>query len=320
LPYFRPYRDTDLHPLLDLWSRALPLDATTRDEFERRVILDVNREPDSLLLAFDSDDEETPPIGFILGLVLHRPIEQTGLLENRGFITAFGVDPERQRQGVGTTLLQKAEEFFRARNRKEIVIAPYTPNYFVPGVDKERYASGVSFLKKHGFEEFVEAIAMDAPIGTFEIDPKTLEIENRLRTEGIAIEIFSRDWMAEYLDFMRKDMPGPWLEDARRNLIDLTRGLFNADSILVARDKGRIIGYCQYEGQHFGPFGVVDGYQGRGIGSVLLARTLYQMRLRGNHSAFVLWTGERAAQGVYGRLGFTISRRFAVMRKGLVQE
>lgn len=317
MPYLRPYRDTDLQSLLELWARALPLDATTRDEFERRVVLDVNREPDSLLLAFDREGGDAAPIGFIHGVVLHRPIEQTGLLENRGFITVFGVDPARQRHGVGAALLQKAEEFFRARNRKEIVIAPYTPNYFVPGVDKERYASGVSFLKKHGFEEFVEAIAMDAPIGTFEIDPKTLATENKLRTEGVTIEIFSRDWMAEYLDFMRKDMPGPWLEDARRNLIDLTHGRFNADSILVARDHGKIIGYCQYEGQHFGPFGVVDGYQGRGIGSVLLARTLYQMRLRGNHCAFVLWTGERAAQGVYGRLGFTVSRRFAVMRKAL---
>lgn len=313
--YIRPYLDQDLQPLLELWSYALPLDAVTRDEFERRVILDVNREPDSLLLAFDKEDG--PPIGFILCLILRRPIEETGLLENRGFITVFGVRPDLRRQGIGTTLIRKAEEFFRARNRTEIVLAPYTPNYFVPGVDKERYVSGIDFLKKHGFVEFNEAIAMDAPIGTFEIDAKTLETERRLKHEGIVIETFSRDWMAEYLEFMKADMPGPWVEDARRNLIDLTRGFFCEDSILVARDQGRIIGYCQYEGQHFGPFGVVDGYQGRGIGSVLLARTLYQMRIRGNHVAYVLWTGERAAQGVYGRLGFTVSRRFAVMSKNL---
>lgn len=313
--HIRPYQDTDLPPLLDLWARALPYDAVTRDEFERRVLLDVNREPDSLLLAFDRDD--APPAGFILCLVLRRPIEETGLLEHRGFITAFGVAPDRRRQGIGAALLQRAEEFFRARNRTEIVLAPYTPNYFVPGVDKERYVSGVGFLKKHGFEESVEAIAMDAPIGTFEIDPETLATERKLRDDGIIIEVFSRDLMAEYLDFMRKEMPGPWLEDARRNLIDLTRGLFPEDAILVARDRGKIIGYCQCEGQHFGPFGVIDGYQGRGIGSVLLARTLYQMRIRGNHAAYVLWTGDRAARGVYGRLGFTVSRRFAVMRKSL---
>ncbi len=311
----RPYEDKDLAGVLTVWEQALPLDAVTRDEFERRVILDVNREPDSFQIAFEDPDEQ--PAGFILSLVLHRPIEQTGLLENRGFITAFAVSPRRQRRGIGAALLARAEEFFRARNRKEIVLAPYTPNYFVPGVDKERYACGVEFLRKRGFEEYVEAIAMDALIGQFELDQKTLETEARLRAEGVTIELFTRDCMAEYLEFMRKEMPGPWLEDARRNLIDLTRGLFPEDAILLARDHGKLIGYCQYEGAHFGPFGVIEGYQGRGVGTVLLARTLHQMRKRGHHAAYVLWTGDRAAKGVYGRLGFHISRRLAIVRKYL---
>ncbi len=311
----RPYQDKDLRGVLELWERALPLDGVTRDEFERRVLLDVNREPDSLLLAFES--ETGLPAGLILCLVLHRPIEQTGLLEKRGFITVFAVDPASRRRGIGNALLERAEAFFRERKREEIVLAPYTPNYFVPGVDKERYRDGLEFLTRRGFEEYVEAIAMDALIGRFEIDEKTRAEEERLRNEGITIDLFRREWMTEYLDFMRTHMPGPWLEDARRNLIDLTRGLFPEDAILLARDRGRIIGYCQFEGQHFGPFGVDDAYQGRGIGTVLLARTLYQMRKRGNHAAFVLWTGERAAQGVYGRLGFTISRRFAIVRKRL---
>ncbi len=184
-------------------------------------------------------------------------------------------------------------------------------------MDKERYAAGLEFLCKRGFEQYVEAIAMDALIGKFEIDEKTRATEERLRSEGVTIDLFTRDCMAEYVEFMRKEMPGPWLEDARRNLIDLTRGLFPEDAILVARDHGKMIGYCQFEGSHFGPFGVIEGYQGRGAGTVLLARTLYQMRKRGQHAAYVLWTGDRAAKGVYGRLGFQISRRFAILRKNL---
>ena len=112
----RPYQDRDLEGLLEVWEKALPLDAVTRDDFERRVILDVNREPDSLLLAFDKED--APPLGFVLCLVLRRPIEETGLLENRGFITAFGVDPNRRREGIGTALITRAEDFFRSRKRK----------------------------------------------------------------------------------------------------------------------------------------------------------------------------------------------------------
>ena len=96
-----------------------------------------------------------------------------------------------------------------------------------------------------------------------------------------------------------------------------------ADAIWLAVDerhasgKPRIIGFCQHEHEHFGPFGVSDEYQGKGIGTVLLARTMYQMRLRGCHSAWVLWTGDRALKGVYGRLGFKLTRRFAIMKKEL---
>ncbi|MBX3729885.1 MAG: GNAT family N-acetyltransferase [Candidatus Sumerlaeia bacterium] len=314
--HLRPYTDADCPHLLALWEQALPGEAILREEFERRVLLDANREPDSLMLAVEGDRL----VGFILCLVLRYPIENTGTLEHRGFITAFGVHPEHRGRGVGSALLAHAEAFCRARHRTEVALAPYTPNYFVPGVDKARYPEGLAFLVRRGFVEFSEAIAMDAPVGQFDLDAELLEREQRLRGEGIVIEPFRRERMVDYLDFMNRVMPGPWLEDARRNLRDFTRGLFPEDGILLACHEGRIIGYCQFEAEHFGPFGVEDGWQGKGIGTVLLARTLYRMRLKGHHSAYVLWTGERAAKGVYGRLGFTVSRRFAVLRKMLPKD
>lgn len=311
----RPYEDRDCAGLLDLWSQALPPDAVSREDFERRVLLDANRERESLMLAFEENSSQ--PVGFILSLVLRYPIENTGLLEHRGFITAFGVHPDKRRKGIGTALLQKAEDFCRARARTEIALAPYTPNYFVPGVDKERYSEGLQFLTRRGFGEFSEAIAMDAMIGTFEIDDDLKAKEQEIEAEGVRIVPFTRDRTVAFLDFMANEMPGPWLEDARRNLKDMTRGMFQEDSIILATHNDRIIGYCQHEGQHFGPFGIINDWQGKGIGTVLLARTLYEMRRKGNHAAYVLWTGERAAAGVYKRLGFTISRRFAVLRKQL---
>jgi GNAT superfamily N-acetyltransferase len=256
-------------------------------------------------------------VGFALRLVLRRPIENVGLRPEDGFITAFGVRPDFRHRGIGSALLEHSIEWFRSRQRKKILIAPYTPNYFVPGIDKEAYASGVSLFKKFGFEEYIEAIAMDAPISKFTIPEKVQEKEKKLLSEGIEIRPYRRDDLVDYLQFQGDQMPGPWLEDTRRNLIDLTRGLFDGDAIFLALDKGKIIGFCQFEGSHFGPFGVNDEYQGRGIGSVLLSKTLYQMRIKGYHCAWVLWTGMRAAEGVYGRLGFTITRKFAIMKKEL---
>ncbi|AXA37258.1 MAG: GNAT family N-acetyltransferase [Candidatus Hydrogenedentota bacterium] len=309
----RPFEGRDTRELLECWERALPLDGVTLDIFERKVLLDQNYERDSLLVA----EVDGHIVGFISCFVLVKPIEKVGHREDTGFITVFGVAPDYRRRGVGSALLAAAEEFFRKRGRRFVCIAPYTPNYFVPGVDKDRYAEGVAFLQRRGFVEYSEGIAADALISKFEIPTEVLEKERQLASEGIVIRHYEREDLVDYIQFQRDHMPGPWVEDARRNLIELTWGRFPADAIWLALDRGKIVGFCQNEREHFGPFGVADAYQGRGIGSVLLARTLYQMRLNGYHSAWVLWTGERALKGVYGRLGFTLTRRFAIMKKDL---
>ncbi|MCX7019264.1 MAG: GNAT family N-acetyltransferase [Candidatus Sumerlaeota bacterium] len=307
----RPFEGRDTAALLDCWARALPLDAITLDILERKVLLDMNYERDSLMIAWLDD----ALAGFVVCFVLNKPIEKVGHREDTGFITAMGVAPDTRHRGVGAALLDAAEKFFRARGRVIICVAPYTPNYFVPGVDKDRYADGVRFLSEHGFAEYSEAIAADALISKFEIPPDVLSKEKRLAAEGVIIRHYERQDLAGYIQFQRDLMPGPWVEDARRNLLELTRGRFPPEAIWLAVDQGKIIGFCQNENEHFGPFGVSDAYQGRGIGSVLLARTLHQMRVSGCHSAWVLWTGERALKGVYGRLGFAFTRRFAIMKK-----
>lgn len=313
------FRGVDTEALLSCWERALPFDAITLSQLESRVLLDESFEPGSVSVAFAGDEL----VGFIVCFVLRKPIEKTGLREDTGFIQAFGVVPEWRGKGVGSALLARAEEFFRERNRTVIVLAPYTPNYFVPGVDKDRYPDGVKFLEENGFTEFSEALAADAVIATFELTEKVREKEKSLAQEGIVVRHYRRGDLVDYMQFQRDLMPGPWIEDSRRNLKELAAGRFEEDAIWLAIDTraeggDRIIGFCQHEHEHFGPFGVADDFQGRGIGTVLLARTLYQMRKKGCHSAWVLWTGQRALDGVYGRLGFKLTRRFAIMKKDLV--
>jgi GNAT superfamily N-acetyltransferase len=316
----RPFCGGDTFAVLDCWREALAFDAVGLEALESRVLLDQNFESDGFQCAW-VDGELA---GFVVCYVLNKPIEKTGFREDTGFISAMGVSPRFRRRGVGSALMDQAEDFFRERGRSIIVIAPYTPNYFVPGVDKDRYPEGIRFLESKGFTEYSEALAADALISTFEISERTLEKEKSLAAEGILVRHYVREDLAAFMQFLRDYMPGPWIEDARRNLLDLAAGRFTEDSIWLAFDTtarstaqpgGRIIGFCQNEREHFGPFGVCDEYQGKGIGTVLLARTLYAMRVRGYHSAWVLWTGQRALDGVYGRLGFKQTRRFAIMKK-----
>lgn len=317
-PTITNFNSADSSALLACWERALPLDAITLNDLETKIVLDESYEPDSVKVARMGDRIA----GFVVCFVLRKPIEKTGFREDTGFITALGIDPDFHESGIGEALLDAAEKFFRERNRTQILLSPYTPNYFVPGVDKDNYPQLLALLQRAGFVEYSEALAADALIGTFELPEKVIAAEAALAEKGVEIRHYRRSDLTAYMQFQRDLMPGPWVEDSRRNLRELAAGRFPEDAIWLAIDTRaeggpQIIGFCQHEHEHFGPFGVSDAWQGQGVGSVLLARTLYQMRKKACHSAWVLWTGQRALDGVYGRLGFKLTRRFAVLKKVL---
>ena len=313
ITHYKPYLNSSL---LECWNKSLPYDAITDTVFARRVLLDRNFIQEGLILAVTPDN---CVIGFISCFIISYPIGKDGCFPDRGFIQAFGVAPEFRNIGVGKSLMKEAEDFFRSYNRKLIVLSPYTPNYFVPGIDVERYTEGFQWLKSQGFEQYSEGLAADSNIATFEISDALLKKERNLfENEGIYIRCFQQNDIVPFLNFQHEFMPGPWYEDARHNLLEMTYGRFSPTAIWLAfNSKNEIIGFCQHENEHFGPFGVLEEYQGKSIGTLLLAHTLLQMRISGCHSAWVLWTGERALNGVYGRLGFKLTRRFAIMKKSV---
>lgn len=307
----RPFQHVDIQEIVNLWNRALPIDAVSLSVFEAKVLLDENFDPEGLLVA----ESEGSLIGFVYALVRQFPMPLLGLQEEKGWVTAWGVDPDYRRSGVGSALIEAAEKFFKKHHRKQIIFSTYSPNYITPGIDSKAYSSAIALLEKLGFEKWSEFLSMDNNLVHFQRPDKAMQKEKKLKSEGIEIRFYERRDITRYLEFQREHMPPDWLWLSRNNLLDLTRGLFEPDQICIALDKGKIIGFCQHEDEHFGPFGVSDDYQGRGIGTVLLARTLERMHQKGLHGAWLLWTGDRAATGVYGPLGFKETRRFAAMKK-----
>jgi mycothiol synthase len=309
----RPIDGSDTGDLLRIWNESLPPDAITLDSLESKILLDENFNPDTFLVAVHGETV----IGFIVGMYAHRislgDHDPRGI---RSWITACAVDPAYRTRGVGKHLVLGLLDIFRARGKRECYIASYPPGYITPGIDINEYPGGLAFFQTLGFTEESRPLSMDASIVRYSVDAGILEREERLKSEGITIRPYRRSDLLAYVRFMESSMPTDWLRIARRNLRDLSRGLFSTDQIFVVVKDREIIGYCQYEGSHFGPFGVIEAYQGRGIGTVLLARTVERMRMRGLHNAWVMWTDDAAAR-VYTKLGFTETRRFAVMKRTL---
>lgn len=303
----RPYTGADEAALLALWAAALPLDALDTAAFRRRVLLDPNVGPESLLVA-ESDGQ---PRGFVLAVRRREPFGDLGLQPEQAWITAFGVDPAHQRQGLGRALFDAAEGQLAAAGVRRVAVAPYIPGYFVPGVDEAAYPAALAFLAGRGYEVVQRPVALDANLVTFDYGPY-LERGARLAAEGLLVAPLAADWLPAFLRFAETDLPHDWLRDARDLLAHAP-----LETITIARDGARVIGYCQHRGEHFGPFGVSEGYRGRGVGKVLLATCLRAMRTRGLHNAWVLWTSDQTAERVYGPLGFRQTRRFAVLRREL---
>ena len=308
----RGYRCDDEPDLLATWNAALPYDPIDRATLQRKVLLDPNFDPDWLLIA----EAEEKTIGFCLCLIRRVPMDDLDMQPRRGWITAMGVRPGWRRRGAGSALLERAMQLFQEAGRSEVLIAPYTPNYFVPGVDEERYADGLEFLQARGFEVVSRPVSMDASIVLFDYD-EWKPREDRLRDRGIEVRALRMQEIPAFTGFLKAHMPTDWLRHARELLLDAIRGLASEEQFVVALMDGEIVGYCQFDGAHFGPFGVRDDMQGQGVGTVLLAKCLQAMRAHGLHNAWVLWTSDDVADNVYARFGFRRTRRFSILRRAL---
>ncbi|GIL08738.1 MAG: hypothetical protein BroJett033_2490 [Chloroflexota bacterium] len=310
----RPYRGTDEPELLDVWRAAMFADALSAHLFRTKVLLDPNFLPQRLPVAV----VDGRVVGFVLALTRQVPLFLQGLEPEKAWITAFGVHPDYQRRGIGAALFAHVREQLRADGRQTIDIAPYVPNYFVPGVDINAYPGTLAFLEQVGFKARYNAISMGADLSGFQIPAEIAALERRREQEdGVTILPVTPADLPELMPFIVQHFGWDWFRHAQDYLLELFGGA-NTEQIcfLVARKQGEIIGYCQQKLERFGPFGVNPAYRNLGVGRLLLFRCLAAMSARHTYFAYFLWTGEDAAR-LYSLAGFRRRREFAVFHADL---
>lgn len=305
----RPFRGTDEAELLDVWRASMFADALGENVFRTKVLLDPNFLPENLPVAV----EDGRVVGFVLSLTRQVPLFLQGLEPDSAWITAFGVLPEYQRRGIGAKLFAYVRERLAAGGRKTIDIAPYVPNYFVPGVDIQAYPGTLAFLEKQGYKARYNAISMGADLSGFRIPAEIVELAaRREREDGLVIRQVAASDLPELMPFIVKHFGWDWYRFAQDYLTDLFAGNGSQQiCFLVAVKNGEIVGYCQQRLERFGPFGVNPEFRNLGIGRLLLFRCLATMSARNNYFAYFLWTGEDAAR-LYSLAGFKRRREFAI--------
>ena len=306
----RPYQGSDEDALIDLWNTALTHDPINPAVFRVKVLLDLNFDPQGLLLA----EFGGRLVGFVLSLARQVPQFLDGLQPETAWITAFGVHPDLRRRGIGSALFAQALARLAGLGKKEVLISPYTPNYFIPGVDVAAYPPAIAFLHASGWQTLYEPISMRVETTGFQIPPEIRTREQALAEEGYAVRPVTSADLPELMRFIARHFGWDWVRHAQDYLLELFGPGSDQICFLVATQHGRIVGYCQQRRERFGPFGVDPSLRSKGLGRVLLFHCLAAMLAKGFHCAWFLWTDREAAR-LYALAGFKEVRQFAVLKK-----
>ena len=312
----RTFRSGDGPGLADAWTRAAPGDGITYSRFRDLFLLDRNFDASGLFVA-EQDDA-------IVGAAyaVHRLIAADGddLEPENGWIPFFFVVPDARGVGLGRRLVLAAIEWLAARGIRTVFFSSYTPNYFLPGLDADRYPDASRLLASLGFATQYEAVAMDRTLNDYELPARVRDRVAELTEQGWCFRSPTGDDLPELIEIAGQKFNPDWARGIREGVVS---GL-PLERIMVVRDpQGRMLGWAMhgtYENvlERFGPFGVLPESRGTGLGEILLHLTLERMRALGAHSAWFLWTEETSAAGhLYLKTGFSVTRTFTILHAPL---
>ena len=312
---YRSFQNGDENAIIDLWNRTLRRDPITSQRFFKQVLLDPNFDPQGLIVA----EQDEKLIGAVYALTRKLPLAGDELEKGTAWITFFFVDPAYNHREVGRGLIEQAETFAETQGARKLFFSTYAPNYFLPGIDEAAYPTGYAFLQKVGYRRLYSPVAMHRDLLDYLYPEAVGDLKQRRESEGYSFGPASKGDYPELIRFANEKFNPDWGRAIREGIL---QGV-DPSQVLAAKYGGRIVGFAMfggYEGirERFGPFGVAESEQGKGLGKILLHDTLFAMKQLTLQGAWFLWTSETSSAGhLYLKHGFKTYRQFHVMVKEL---
>jgi len=307
----RDFLGGDITSIVSIWNRALRRDPIDVARFNTWLLgdPDFRAGADSGMFVAESAGQ---PVGFVRAIVRRWPNDRLGVEPELGWIPVLAVDPDHQRRGAGRALLERAIAYLRGHNRRRVWVCGNTgsaPGYVFPGVDQDAYARGLKLFTRAGFVVDHEPVAMSREVIDFDVD--RFHAEAWATGGELVVETLTPPRVPDFLAFLAEAFPGDW-NIAARGKIRANR----LHEVLIARRGDAVLGYCQWEGEHFGPFGVSAAERGSRIGAKLFVEAVRRIRAADGRSVWFNWADADAAR-FYSRFGLSATRRFAILRLDL---
>ncbi|WP_342599905.1 GNAT family N-acetyltransferase [Psychrobacillus sp. FSL H8-0483] len=315
---YRTFQNGDEVGIVELWNEVLNRDPLNARRFRKQILLDANFDPKGLIVAVDKEEI----VGAILAITRKLPMEGTNLESDTGWISFFMVERSYERNGIGHQLVKQACQYLIEQGAEKVFFSSYAPNYFLPGIDEAHYPKGYAFLLKEGFKKVYSPVAMHRALTDYEYPLSIQQLKKKREKEGYSFASVQDGDFYELIQFANVHFNPDWGRAIREGALQS----LDPSQIIVAKKQHQIVGFVLYGGyegirERFGPFGVDESEQGKGLGKILLHETLQTMRKQTILGAWFLWTSETSAAGhLYLKNGFQTFRKFHVMVKELTNE
>lgn len=302
LNMIRTFNDKDMRDVISLWNECMPYNTITEKDFIKSILLDINFDPNGFFI-YEKDEKIK---GFVYSTIRKVPIDANSDLEtDKGWIVAISIDKEEF--AIAPKLLKCAEEFITKDGMRTICACSYTPNYFYQGINT-RYEDYVELFNKSGYRINEISCSMKIDLDEYYTPDFIPDLKKRLEKEDIIFKKLSYEYITSYLTFQKPS----WAHRFRR----LLNENMDFEQISVAICNNEVIGCNIFgdphsENERFGPFGVRDDFQGKGIGKILLDDCLAEMKKRGLKYAWMQSSSaEEHVVNLYKKFGFKVTGEY----------
>ncbi len=294
--------ENDLGRLKDVWNEEVGYIYPITDKvFDHHVINSPYLAKNASFIAFCDN--------LVLGFIVVKTFDRDDIPSylSRAFISLFFVRSKYRRQGIGSKLLECAEEEIKKLGKTEIFIGQDLGNFF-PGIPCDFDNLTGSFMEKRGYQLLGY---------THDLLCKNKTIKKPITNSKIEYRFFKESDEESLLFFMHKNFPGRWEFELKEYL--LKERVF--DNYFLAIKNKEVVGfvrvnnptndnisynitwYNRFDNLYgIGPLGVDKDYRKQGISKEMLESLLYYLK---NMKADILidWT---SLLEYYQKFGFEV--------------
>ncbi|MEO4052558.1 GNAT family N-acetyltransferase [Solibacillus sp. CAU 1738] len=314
-----PFQEQYIDDAIMLWNKQWQHEFPLRKElFIQNSVDDVNIYPQGCFAAIDKE-------GILKGFVIAKKWQEqvdVKMDTRRGWIQVIIVDEAIQRQGIGTKLLELAEDALQQVGIEEIQLGGDPFHYFagIPSTSTAAQAMAEKFgyVKRIDTHDLVNHLSKEyaMPAG-----------------EHLEYTLLQPDEQQDLYEFFARCFPGRWEYEAMKYFELGGQGR----EFVVLKKHGRIIGFCRINDDDspmiaqnvywrtlfphavggIGPLGIDEKEQKQGYGLAIVQAGMAFLQQRKMETIIIDWTN---LVEFYEKLDFNVWKTYGIYLKDVTKE